>query len=311
MNKTETEENNPEIMEMPGLEVAARFPQSFEAAMENTMKELDLLETPDDKLNDEQRKRKAEIISERKNRKENYERKMLAKQKEDAETNVKRRQYFNDISKCCEMTLEAFEAQLAKSRSKKILPGTYGRDMIAACLLKSYVAEVNARNYAFTDTETIKDLVFIVTEWLFSSRKCGLIFSGNVGCGKTTMVRAMQQTFRILKLGWIDIVNASVIGNDCMRDLSKVEIYGNIPILCIDDLGTEPTSVQNYGNTINAISEIISIRYDKQRPTIITTNLHYERNRDEVTLKYGLRTSDRINEMCARVWIKKEGSYRV
>lgn len=44
-------------------------------------------------------------------------------------------------------------------------------------------------------------------------------------------------------------------------------------ILAIDDLGTEPREIIEYGNVLSPIIDLISYRYEHQLPTIITSNL--------------------------------------
>ena len=43
--------------------------------------------------------------------------------------------------------------------------------------------------------------------------------------------------------------------------------------LGIDDLGTEPAEVQDYGNIMYPIKELLTMRYDAQLFTVFTTNL--------------------------------------
>ena len=67
-------------------------------------------------------------------------------------------------------------------------------------------------------------------------------------------------------------------------------------ILFIDDLGTEPLAVRNYGNEIMPLTELLLHRYDKGLPTVITTNLGDQAIADT----YGPRILDRLNEMYER-----------
>jgi DNA replication protein DnaC len=67
----------------------------------------------------------------------------------------------------------------------------------------------------------------------------------------------------------------------------------SIAVLCIDDVGLEPTEVLDYGNAINPVIEILEQRYQRQLFTFITTNLTPKQIRE----KYGDRIADRFNEM--------------
>lgn len=69
------------------------------------------------------------------------------------------------------------------------------------------------------------------------------------------------------------------------------------PILIIDDLGTEPTEIKQFGNSRLPLVDVLTRRYEKQLPTIVTSNLS-----DSGMAKiYGPRIVDRLNEMCEKV----------
>lgn len=74
---------------------------------------------------------------------------------------------------------------------------------------------------------------------------------------------------------------------NCMNEAKKAQI------LCIDDMGLEPTEVLDFGNSINPVIEILEHRYRQQLFTFITTNLTPRQIRE----KYGDRIADRFNEM--------------
>ena len=66
-----------------------------------------------------------------------------------------------------------------------------------------------------------------------------------------------------------------------------------VDVLCIDDIGLEPTEVLDYGNAISPVIEIMEARYKQQLFTFVTTNLTPAQIRE----KYGDRIADRFNEM--------------
>lgn len=83
-------------------------------------------------------------------------------------------------------------------------------------------------------------------------------------------------------------------------------------MLAIDDLGTEPTEVLDYGNVLSPVIDVIEHRYNKQLFTFITTNLVANSEDEKITTirkKYGVRIADRFNEML-HVIIFKDISYR-
>ena len=77
-------------------------------------------------------------------------------------------------------------------------------------------------------------------------------------------------------------------------------------MLGIDDLGTEPLEVLDYGNVLNPVVDLLMKRYDEQLFTLITTNLRPQ----EIREKYGERMADRFNEMMEKI-IYKNVSYRL
>ena len=75
--------------------------------------------------------------------------------------------------------------------------------------------------------------------------------------------------------------------------------------LGIDDLGTEPAEIVDYGNPIYPVVRLIEHRYESQSFTFITTNL----TPSEIRKKYGDRIADRFNEML-HVIVFQDVTYR-
>ena len=89
------------------------------------------------------------------------------------------------------------------------------------------------------------------------------------------------------------------------------------PFLIIDDIGTEPVAVKDFGNEVLPFTELFYKRYDNRLPTIITSNLplsvEVRREGDkEVSIRgiYGARVLDRLNEICDKLPFSG-GSFRV
>ena len=76
-------------------------------------------------------------------------------------------------------------------------------------------------------------------------------------------------------------------------------------MLGIDDLGTEPREVMDFGNVVTPVIDLLTKRYDEQLFTIITTNLTPKQIREH----YGDRIADRLNEMIEKIVFKND-SYR-
>lgn len=70
-------------------------------------------------------------------------------------------------------------------------------------------------------------------------------------------------------------------------------------LLAIDDFGTEDRDFYLFGNHYTPIEDLLSYRYDRMLPTILTTNLPPSFIRE----KYGDRLADRFNEMMQVVYM--------
>ena len=96
----------------------------------------------------------------------------------------------------------------------------------------------------------------------------------------------------------ISLYNAKDLAKDWRSLMDK-------DILAIDDLGTEPREIIEYGNVLSPIIDLISYRYEHQLPTIITSNLTPQ----QISEVYGKRIGDRLKETTEIVPFLN-GSYR-
>ncbi|MDF1548918.1 MAG: hypothetical protein P1P88_13925 [Bacteroidales bacterium] len=129
----------------------------------------------------------------------------------------------------------------------------------------------------------------------------GILLSGPVGCGKTSIMRIMrlilnsEQRFAIKPCRDISFEFIQE-GYSVISRYSKQSIKNNIPrTYCFDDLGSE-NNLKYYGNDCNVMAEILLSRYDlyifQGMLTHITTNL----NSGEIEEIYGLRVRSRLRE---------------
>jgi DNA replication protein DnaC len=130
----------------------------------------------------------------------------------------------------------------------------------------------------------------------------GILLSGPVGCGKTTLMKLMR---------YVPQANKKFFVKTC-RDISFEFIKDGYEVIhryshghnthaehknyCFDDLGTE-NNLKYFGNECNVIAEIILSRYDiytsKNIQTHITTNL----SASEIENAYGNRVRSRLRHM--------------
>lgn len=130
----------------------------------------------------------------------------------------------------------------------------------------------------------------------------GILLSGPVGCGKTTLMALMR---------YVPQPNKKFFLKTC-RDISFEFIKDGYEVIhryshghnthaehknyCFDDLGTEK-NLKYFGNECNVMAEIILSRYDifisKKIYTHITTNL----SASEIETAYGNRVRSRMRNM--------------
>jgi GTPase SAR1 family protein len=129
----------------------------------------------------------------------------------------------------------------------------------------------------------------------------GIILSGPVGCGKTSLMnilryfqkpenRYIMKTCRDVSFEFIQE------GYSTIHKYSRLSLRNNQPLgYCFDDLGTE-NNLKYFGNECNIMGEILLSRYElyisRQMVTHITTNL----NSSEIEELYGTRVRSRLRE---------------
>ena len=138
-------------------------------------------------------------------------------------------------------------------------------------------------------------------KYKLSFRK-GILLSGPVGCGKTSLmniIRHIQQpeerfimkscrdiSFEFIQEGY------SIIHKYSRQSINK---DASPKTFCFDDLGTE-NNLKYYGNDCNVMAEILLSRYElfvsRHMITHLTTNL----NSSEIEEIYGTRIRSRLRE---------------
>ncbi len=130
----------------------------------------------------------------------------------------------------------------------------------------------------------------------------GILLSGPIGCGKTTLMNLMkalapmEHKFNIKPCRDISFEFIQE-GYEIIHKYSKGKLYQSDPkTICFDDLGTE-NNLKYFGNECNVMAEILLSRYDifvsKKIKTHITTNL----SASEIETAYGNRVRSRLRNM--------------
>ena len=138
----------------------------------------------------------------------------------------------------------------------------------------------------------------------------GILFYGEVGTGKSTMMKILAEYQRLFNRGFA-CINTSLLtaqyatyGIDALDQSTWNENHKGVnPVeRGFDELGRETMPAKYFGNELNVMQHILQIRYDLKVKTHITTNLTIE----EIERKYGEHIFDRAIEMFNFIEVKGE-----
>ncbi|MFC4723634.1 ATPase [Geojedonia litorea] len=132
----------------------------------------------------------------------------------------------------------------------------------------------------------------------------GILLSGPVGCGKTSLMKLMRHITPHQKSYEVIPARNIVFGFNNIG-YKSIEEFGNDGYYCFDDLGIEPMG-RHYGKDCNVLGEIMLSRYDLFTKTNVqqlnaknhikthaTTNL----NAQELENLYGNRVRSRMRQL--------------
>lgn len=182
------------------------------------------------------------------------------------------------------------------------------------CLLAATMAEVEFRHRCFNENDDAKAQLRQMANWITSgSSKFGILLCGECGNGKSTLLKALQQLLNYLSIPnpnghdnmGMYVTDAKFVAYLARTDYPAFLRLTQQDMLGVDDLGTEPLEVMDYGNVVTPVIDLLTKRYDEQLFTVITTNLTPKQIREH----YGDRIADRLNEMVEKI-VFNNGTYR-
>lgn len=171
-------------------------------------------------------------------------------------------------------------------------------------LAGNYIGYVAERDTTL-DAQAAAPGITEAMRWLTEGGKPWLFLSGNVGTGKTTLMRSILKTLQSYGVA-AKMFRASDFPVLFLNNIEQTErqlLRGDwCEVLLLDDVGVDQFEYKEYGNAIRPFVKIIEERYNRRLPLVVSTNLTGE----EIRATYGERTIDRIKEMAVGIKYKGE-----
>lgn len=159
-------------------------------------------------------------------------------------------------------------------------------------LLWHYHREVSKTGRAYRDSVAVKEAMRTIATFMTSDDyHFGIMLCGQPGNGKTTMMNTMYNVFRYRGDNALLTSGKKIV--KAVEDGLDVDVFQNERLMFIDDLGAERKEIQEYGNVLTPMVDLLEHRYAKRLFTVVTTNL----DADQLGEKYGARLRDRFREM--------------
>lgn len=149
--------------------------------------------------------------------------------------------------------------------------------------------------------EVIQEIIkyFLGIECKYDLKK-GIYLFGNVGRGKTFLLRVMLSMVNAINFDFRKFKIVSV--KEIMFEISKQSSIAPLEkylkkVYCFDDFGFEDSNFKLYGNEMPIMEYVVSMRYDKFIRSGLTTHITTNVPPEEITNIYGDRVFSRAKEM--------------
>lgn len=187
------------------------------------------------------------------------------------------------------------------TQQRKRLVGVLTPEQSKTALLYFAKKFVEARGRAFTLTN---EFAANAQELLAIASAPGVLYGvtlqGMLGNGKTTLLFALRDLTRYLcregllsERDILRIVTSQGLNDVYKHDRLEFNTICMSKYLAIDDIGSAPTEVNDYGNVASPIEELLYSRYERAAFTILTTNVP----NNQLLGKFSSRIADRLREM--------------
>ncbi|MEP5339256.1 MAG: ABC transporter ATP-binding protein [Algibacter sp.] len=123
----------------------------------------------------------------------------------------------------------------------------------------------------------------------------GILLTGPVGCGKTSLMKLLRHIVPHQKPYKIIPTRNIAFGFNHIG-YKTIEDYGDGQYFCFDDLGIEPIG-RHYGKDCNVMGEVLLSRYDFFLQTKIKTHATTNLNAAELEERYGNRVRSRMRQL--------------
>ena len=126
----------------------------------------------------------------------------------------------------------------------------------------------------------------------------GLFLGGKVGCRKTLLMQSFCHVLHLISGLNIEMIPASELYKRIIK--SGIESFASRPLF-IDELGREQLEVNDFGNKLRPINELMALRYETGARTFFTSNFNMATlsqgyNSKGEMIGYGKYIGERIQE---------------